>query len=242
MDDGSREEMKSRPADSSATYRIDWPTFRGDWPVWLVLALDVAFGFWAWRRLPARVPVHWDFRGRPNGWGPASEDALVPPMVAIAIYLLIAVLPLIDPRRRNYALFGSLLRVLRLAVPVFFIVVHVSILLELLHLLPASFTGAGAMRFALPILFIVIGNSLPQARFNYFVGIRTPWTLDDEGVWNATHRMAGPLWVVCGLAMLLAAFLPAGVFIAVSTAMFAVMVLVPVIYSWRLSKRISSHE
>jgi uncharacterized membrane protein len=239
MDDGSREEVRSRPADAAATYRIDWQTFHGDWPVWIVLALDFAFGLWAWRRLPARVPVHWDLHGQPNGWGAAWEDALLMPAIAIGAYLLIAFLPLIDPRRRNYVLFGSLLRVLRLSVPIFMTVVHASILLELLRALPKTFTGVSAIRFGLPLLFIVIGNSLPQARFNYFVGIRTPWTLDDEGVWNATHRMAGPLWVVCGLAMLLAAFLPAGVFVAVSIAMVAVMVLVPVVYSWRLSKRIA---
>ncbi len=233
--EGHEEEVRSRPAAEGATYRVDWRTVRHDWPAWIALALDFAFGLWAWGRMPARVPVHWGISGEPNGWGPASEAALLPPAVAAGIYLLMLCVPLIDPRRRNYALFPETLRLFRLAIPLFLVVLHVPVVLAGL----GRHADVGlVVRIALPLLFIVMGNSFPRLRFNYMMGIRCPWTLDSEAVWNATHRRAGRLWVAGGVVMLLAVFWPPAVGTWVMFAMIALLTIWPLVDAYRLSRRL----
>lgn len=242
MDDGSGEKMKSVPADGSTTYRVDRGICRTDWPLWLILAADVIFGLDALSKMPARVPVHWDLAGHPTGWGPAWMNALMMPAMAVAIYLLVVFLPLADPRRRNYVLFPSMLRVLRFCLPLMIVVIHVCVVLQTLHWGVTGAFGALVVRLVVPLLWIVLGNYLPQVRFNYFVGVRTPWTLDSESVWTATHRLAGPVFVICGLIGVLGAFLPPGPGLVVLIAATAGAVFVLVIYSWQLSRRISKGE
>ena len=82
------------------------------------------------------------------------------------------------------------------------------------------------------VLFIIVGNYLPKVSQSYTVGIKLPWTLDDEENWNKTHRFAGFLWVICGILMIISAFLKIRM---VNTLVFlAVMVLAPTVYSFMI--------
>lgn len=239
MDDEFRGEdsqgLRSRPADARATYRLDRQTLGRDWPVWVILGLDAAFGLWAWSRLPARVPVHWGIESGPDRWGPAWEAAFGPSLAAIAVYLILLLTPLLDPRRRNYALFPETLRMFRLAVPLLLVAIHIAMV----------FAGLGkpvdvglVARITVPLLFIVMGNSFPRLRFNYMMGIRAPWTLDSEAVWYATHRMAGTLWVAGGIAMLCTALWPPKPGAWAMMGVIAVLVIWPLVYSYRLHRRL----
>lgn len=89
--------------------------------------------------------------------------------------------------------------------------------------------------FFLGLLFLVLGNYLPKVRQNYTVGIKLPWTLNDETNWNKTHRLAGKLWVVGGLALFIFGLfgIENGSIIFIS---LAVILVVPMIYSYRLFK------
>jgi immunity protein, SdpI family len=228
--------VKTRPADSRATYRLDAATLGGDWPIWVILATDLAFGLWAWPRMPAIVPVHFGLHGEANGWGPSWINAVGVPALAAGMYLLLLCIPLIDPRRRNYATFPGTLRLFRTAVPGFLVGVHVLVTLKSLGY--RADIGL-ALRVALPVLFILMGNAFARIRFNYFFGIRTPWTLDNERVWTATHRMAGRVWVIGGLLMLGAAFLPATAGAVALGAMIAAISLWPIVFSYRMSRRLA---
>lgn len=219
------------------TYRVDRATLRGDLPILLVLLCDLLFGLWAWQRMPSRVPVHWNFSGQPDGWGPPWENALVMPLIGVGVYLTLLFLPLIDPRRASYALFGGTLRFFRGVIVLFTVGVHVAVTL--------ASTGravdvAALTRFELPLLFILLGNQMGRIRHNWFVGIRVPWTLESEEVWTRTHRMAGPVWVAGGFVALGGAFLRPGVATAVLLVVLAVLVLVPVVYSYRLYRRLAA--
>jgi uncharacterized membrane protein len=95
------------------------------------------------------------------------------------------------------------------------------------------------MQLTLGLIFMVIGNLLPKCKRNYIVGIKVPWTLNDDENWNKTHRFSGKLWVVCGAVM--AATAVFGNFIVVfSIAML--MVIVPTIYSYMYSRRSKKNE
>jgi uncharacterized membrane protein len=220
--------------ESRPPYRVDAALIARDWPILLLLAADAVFGLVVWPRMPARVPTHFGIHGTPNGWGPSWINAVLLPGIAIGIYLLMLVLPLADPRRASYARFGSTLRVFRFALCGLFVAIHVV-------LVRASFgkivNTSVYIELAVALLFIVLGNSLGRVRFNYFFGVRTPWTLNDEDNWNATHRLAARLWVGCGLVLLPAAFLPGAAGVAVNMAVIAIAAIVPVIYSYLYFRR-----
>ena len=96
-----------------------------------------------------------------------------------------------------------------------------------------------AMRAALPLLFAGIGALLPGLKPNWFFGIRTPWTLANAEVWTQTHALGGRLWTAGGVALALCAFLPASAGLPALVAGIGVLVLVPVVYSAVLFKRLA---
>jgi uncharacterized membrane protein len=212
-------------------YRVSRETLRGDAWILALIAADVVLGLWSLTWLPDRVPVHFDLSGKADSWGPAWQNALILPGVAIATYALLLVVPLIDPSRANYALFTDTVRFIRGLVVVFLVGFHVVVLLTSIGRGPRMDV---MVRVGLPLLFIALGNRFGKLRHNWFFGIRVPWTLASEEVWAKTHRLAGRLWVVGGLLLLPAAALPAGLGMGVFTGVMIVMVLVPVVYSWKI--------
>lgn len=210
-------------------YRVDATALRGEWPLLLLLAADIAYGFLIWPSMPEIVPTHWGISGQPDGYGPSWIIALGLPATTLAIYALQLFLPLIDPRRRNYALFEGTLRAVRWLVALLMIGLHfVLVRVSLGDDMDVDFV----VRLGIALLFTLLGNQMGRMRQNFFIGIRVPWTLSNEDVWNRTHRFAGRIWVVGGLAMIAAAFLPTPIGNAVLAAIAVVLVVVPIVYSW----------
>ena len=207
------------------------------YPVAVVLA---AFGSSAvaFSRLPEQVPVHWDAAGDVNRYGSRLEGTLLLPVVILLIALLIPALPRIDPRKANYEKFR----------PTYHLVMNATLTLMLAVHLVALGTALG---FNLPmerllsvgtgILFIILGNTLPRARPTWMFGIRTPWTLSNDRVWERTHRVGGYLMFAAGVVILISAFLPAGsLSIGLLIGSVVVASLGSVIYSyvaWRQETR-----
>jgi uncharacterized membrane protein len=93
------------------------------------------------------------------------------------------------------------------------------------------------------LLISVLGNFMKTVRPNYFIGIRTPWTLENAEIWDKTHRLGGKLWFVAGLLMILLAFiLKDASYVLVFTGLILVIALIPVGYSFILYRRISRQE
>ncbi len=216
-------------------YRVDAAMLRGDWPLLLLLAADIAYGFLMWPLMPEILPTHWGISGHADGYGPAWIIAFGLPAMTWAIYAMLLLLPLIDPFRRNYALFESTVRFVRSLVGLFMIGLHlVLVRVALGDDIDVDF----AIRLGIALLFTLLGNQMGKMRQNFFIGIRVPWTLSNEEVWNRTHRFAGRLWVVGGLAMLAAAFVPAPNGITVFVAIAVVLAVVPIVYSWRIHRQV----
>lgn len=231
-----REERPEAPLSERPPYSVSG-ALRGDWLVLLLFALDAAFGLAVRPRLPQRVPMHWGADGKVDGWGSPWEAILLPPVIALFAYGLLLLVPLLDPRRASYALFGETLRVFRTALVAFILGVHAATLMEPLGV-PISTDRV--VRVLLPLLFVVLGNRLGRLRHNWFFGIRVPWTLESEEVWTRTHRLAGRVWVVAGLVLVPAAFLPTKAGLAAMGVGFAVATILPIVYSWALFRRLSA--
>ena len=184
--------------------------------------------------LPERIPVHWGLSGDVDGWTAKWPGAFMAPALALGIWLLLQVLPKVDPRRRNYERFQETYWVLVNVIIGFIGLVHV---LSLGTALGWPIAVPRVILVLVGLLFVALGNYLPRLRPNWWMGIRTPWTLENDRVWRDTHRLGGKTFVVAGLLMMIAAFLPPALALA---AMVGAMLLgagVPLVYSYVLWRR-----
>ena len=202
------------------------------WYPWAIIVAVAVFSLSVYHRLPERVATHWDVRGDVNGWDSRPFAAWMLPGVMVLIALLMPLLPRIDPRRVNFEKFRPTYDLIVNAIVTLLGVIHVSVL------------GAGLgwpilMERFTPLmiggLLILLGNVLPRVRSNWWLGIRTPWTLSSERVWERTHRVGGYLLVGAGTVMILLALLPpplAGFTVPIIVGIVIVTVAAPVIYSY----------
>ncbi|HSJ63674.1 MAG TPA: DUF1648 domain-containing protein [Gemmatimonadaceae bacterium] len=166
----------------------------------LFIAVTLLISLLVFDRLPDRMPSHWNASGEVDGYSSRLVGAFLLPLIALAIWGLLRVLPRIDPRRRNYQKFEGMYDLLVVSVVGFLCVMHLGILAFSLGY-PVSVDKLifGCMA----VLLMVLGNLLPRARPNWFVGLRTPWTLSSDRVWERTHRAGGYVFLLAGLTMLL---------------------------------------
>jgi uncharacterized membrane protein len=171
-------------------------------PLLIVVAAFAASAI-VYPRLPEMIPTHWrGMDAQPDSWSSRAFGAWLTPMLLLGMWALVRILPAIDPRGANYAKFGGAFEGIIVSIMLFLLGMHIIILRAALGL-PV------AMQRVVPVgvgvLFVVIGNLLPRARPNWFVGIRTPWTLSSDRVWEKTHRFGGHVFVAGGIVIVLAA-------------------------------------
>lgn len=176
-----------------------------DWFLLLVLLVMVILSVLAYPSLPERMATHWNLEGEADGYSSRLIGAILLPLTATALYLLMVVLPVFDPRRENYPKFIKGYRLFRLWFILFLAGLH---LLSLGFNLGYPINIGQAVTLGVGIFFALVGNFFPQIRHNYFFGIKTPWTLASEQVWRKTHRLGGRLFCSSGLLLMLSIFLP----------------------------------
>jgi len=155
--------------------------------------------------LPSRVVVHWGPGGAADGYGPPLFAALFLPAVAAGLLALFAVLPRVDPLGENVAAFRAAYDWLVVATVGFLVLLHLAVLAVNLGY-DVAITDVAAVGFA--ALFWVLGGVLARAERNWFVGIRTPWTLSSDEVWDRTHALGGWLFRATGVLALGALLVP----------------------------------
>ena len=188
------------------TPKLSREQLKRDWPLVALLLLLFGLSFYFYPRLPEQVPSHWNIRGEVDGYSSRFFGAFGIPLLSLALYVMFLVLPALDPKRANYHRFASTYNVIRWSVLGLMVLVHALVLLAGLGY---NNDAGRVVQPAIALMLILMGNQMGRVKHNYFVGIRTPWTLASEEVWRKTHRMAGPLFVVGGLVALAATWLPA---------------------------------
>jgi uncharacterized membrane protein len=175
--------------------------WRIEGPMLALVAAMFALAALSWSTAPDRIPVHWNIAGEVDRYGGRFEGLLLLPTFALGTYLLMRFLPRVDPHRANYAAFGTAYTIFRFAMLVVlasvYAVVHLAIRGHEVHI-----ETVGPLMLA--ALFILIGAISGKLRPNWFIGIRTPWTLSSERSWVRSHRVGGWLFVLLGVAILLA--------------------------------------
>ena len=192
-----------------------------------------------YRRLPDQVPMNWGLDGevsygsRANLWWLAG----ISPLIA----LLFTALPKIDPRKKNYSKFKTYFDGFCVVMMIFMLGMVTLVISESLN--PGMLSVSVVVVAACGLLFIFIGNMLPKVKNNFFVGVRTPWTLSDAEVWNKTHRLAGFLFFFGGIAIVALAFLLSelALFIAMMVIV-GIAAIIPIVMSYIWYRKLGGKE
>ena len=195
----------------------------------IIILLPILAGVILWDQLPDPMPTHWNAAGEVDGWSSKSFAVFVLPLILVAAQWLCLLATGADPKKKNHP--QKVIYLVLWIIPVMSVVLHtVTYLIAL---------GYGVrMEVVMPVflglLFTIIGNYLPKCKQNYTVGIKIPWTLNNEENWNKTHRLAGWLWTFGGVAIMLTGLLGSfWVFLLITL----VMCFAPIIYSYVLHRR-----
>lgn len=169
----------------------------------LILAMLIG-GLAIYSRLPAQLPSHWDINGQVNGTMSRLGAVLFLPALGLVLWLVLLALPRIDPLRRSYPAFDGTLRLFINAIIFFMAVIYA---LTLAVGLGWAVEVPRLIMICIGVLFMVLGNEMGRLKPNWFVGIRTPWTLADPEVWRGTHRVGGRVFFAFGLLIIVAGLL-----------------------------------
>jgi uncharacterized membrane protein len=190
-----------------------------------------------WNNLPEKVPMHWNAAGEIDRFGDKKELVLMLIMLIGINYFIFLIIPAIDPKRKLQKM-GNKLKSLRLVLTVFMSVLAIFIL----YSTQQKSSNPELIFVIVGLLFAFLGNYFKTIKPNYFIGIKTPWTLENEDVWKNTHVLAGKMWVIGGLLMALTFVLPKSIQIYVFLGITAVITIIPVIYSYLEFRKIEQQN
>ena len=197
----------------------------------IITLLPMLAGVILWNKLPEQFPIHFNAAGEVDGWSSKAFGVFCLPLILVAAQWLCCLGSLkLDPKAEN--LESKVFSLVLWIIPVLSVVLNALVYCTALGM---DMNVQIIMPLLIGLLMVIIGNWLPKCKHSYTLGIKLPWTLADETNWNRTHRFAGPIWVVCGLVIMLCGLI-GGAFLWVMVAAFVVMIAAPTVYSYLLFK------
>ncbi|MDG1571733.1 SdpI family protein [Robiginitalea sp. M366] len=209
-------------------------TLRTELPLLILVAVPFVYLWSIWGQLPESVPLHWNVEGQVDRYGSRNELLVIPLVTSLLIYAILLLVPLIDPKKRIQEM-GPKYTQLRYALVTFMSGLGVVIL----YMVQQEEGQSPRLIFVLVgLLFAVLGNYMKTVKPNYFIGIRTPWTLENPEVWDKTHNLGGKLWVAGGLLVVLLSLLTEGrLHFYLFMGVVAVIAGIPMVYSYLLYRK-----
>ncbi|MFQ5704538.1 MAG: SdpI family protein [Gemmatimonadales bacterium] len=207
---------------------------RSRWLGMVILGATIGLSIWAYPDLPARVATHWNIHGVPDRYSSKQGAVVIIPLIIAVLLALVQILPKIDPKGKNYSKFFGTYWVLVNCILLFLAGVH-GVVLGYGIGIPVDI--ARAMPIGLGLLLALIGNYLTRVQPNWFIGIRTPWTLSSEDVWRRTHRTGGWVFVGGGATVAALGLVPRLAKVPVILATIVVVALIPVVQSYVLWRK-----
>ncbi len=163
----------------------------------ILILVSALAGLLLWNRLPDQMASHWDVNDQVNGYMSKTWGVFMVPLITLGMGLLFLVIPSIDPLKANIAKFREAFNLFIVLIVAFMLYIHgLSLAWNLGY---TGFKMSTSMLPAMGLLFIFIGFMLRKAKRNFFIGIRTPWTLSSDTVWDKTHQLGAVLFMVSGV-------------------------------------------
>ena len=214
-------------------------TFKKELPIIGIVLFPFIYLAFIWNTLPEKVPTHWNYKGEIDHWGDKFSLIGLLFMLPVLMYVLLLVVPKIDPKKKIVLMGGKFYQLK------FFLVLCMSLLALYIIFITknGSFSGPNLKYILIGVLFLVLGNYFKVIQPNYFIGIRTPWTLENNEVWKVTHIFAGKLWFIGGLTILLGGLIfENNYFTIIFISLVAVLAIFPIVYSYIKFKEIEKSK
>lgn len=189
-------------------------------------------------RMPDRIATHWGINGQANGYSGKAFGLFFMPLFSFLLYGLLAWLPNLDPKRKNIELFRSSYEGFLILFFLFFFYLH---LLTILWNIGFQISFNQAFAPALAVLFYGMGMLIEKAKMNYFIGIRTPWTLSNEEVWDETHKKSGKLFQIVAIVSLFGFFFP-DYYIWILFPLIMLISIYSIVLSYLIYKRVTKKD
>lgn len=200
----------------------------------LLILAGVILSLSVYNRLPDPMASHWNLNDEVDGTISRPWGAFLMPILAAFLTGLLLLVPHIDPLKANIASFRGAYNAFVIVMLVFLLYLHKLTLLW--NLGYQDFQMSRVLLPAIGLIFVFAGLLMARSRRNFFIGIRTPWTLSSDTVWEKTHRLGSRLFIAIGLVVVLAGLVGTRAVVLIP-ALIAVAVLVPVVYSYILYRR-----
>jgi len=210
--------------------------FAKEFMLLIFVALPYLYLVAIWANLPDQAPTHFDVNGNPDDWSSKTFFLWFPLAMGLGNYLLMLILPSLDPKKKLSQM-GNAYFSIRVSMSVFIC----GLILYIMH---SSSIGRiqspNFIFFLIGSMIALVGNYFQTIRHNYFIGIRTPWTLENEQVWKETHVFGGRLWIISGVLMIILSILKLSQNILLNgfVLIAIIITLIPVVYSYLRFKKI----
>lgn len=192
-----------------------------------IILLPILAGLILWNSLPEQMATHWGADGEANGWSSRLFAVVGLPVFIFFVHWICLFATAADKKNKNQnkKIFGI----------IFWICPVISVFGSATIYAAAfgkDFSSDIIMLILIGLMFVILGNYLPKCKQNYTIGIKLPWTINNEENWNKTHRLAGKFWVVGGLLMMATAFLPHQLIPYILCVILIVVAVIPTVYSY----------
>jgi uncharacterized membrane protein len=201
----------------------------------IMIVLATLVGLALWDRLPNPMASHWDANDQVNGYMSKFWGVFLLPLMTAGLFLLFLAIPNIDPLKANIAQFRGAFNLFIVLFVGF--MVYIYFLTLLWNLGYTGFNMSEAMLPAVGLLFFFTGSLMRKTKRNFFIGIRTPWTLSSDTVWDETHRVGSVLFMIAGALAFLGSFVGGKTAIWFIFVPIMVSVLITLVYSYVLYQR-----
>lgn len=201
----------------------------------LAIMLPVFIGLILWNKLPDEIPIHWNVAGEVDGYTGKPFFVFGFPLLILALHLIC----IFADKKVGVKNTGTSRspKVEKLVLWICPAVLWFCCGLTYCTVLGKEYSINMVMSVFMGLLFCVIGNYMPKCPQSRTVGIKVKWALEDEENWNKTHRLAGVVWFISGLLIVVSGFLPQAVSVTVMFLIMTVAVIIPVVYSYLLSRK-----
>ena len=203
-------------------------TVRKEIPLIILAVLPVFYLGYIWKELPQKVPLHWNIKGEIDRYGDKSELLLII-LIPAFVYLLLTIVPAIDPKNKLNKM-GNKLHTLKLILIGFTSILMLFITYTVKH---ESLGNPNNILMLIGVVFLILGNYFQTIKANYFIGIKTPWTLENEEVWEDTHLLGGRLWFIGGIMIVISSLIfSTQLNFIIFFIITAILVIIPIVYSY----------
>jgi uncharacterized membrane protein len=208
-------------------------------PIIGIVLLPFIYLAYIWNNLPEQVPMHWNLKGEIDDWGSKYSLIGLVFLLPVLTYVLMLFLPKIDPKK-NMESMGGKYNQFKFILVAF---MSVTVLVVIFISKNQKLSNPNMIAILAGILFVFVGNYFKVMKQNYFIGIKTPWTLESEEVWKLTHLLAGKMWVIGGLLIVICSLVvPVNLIFYFFISISVVISIVPIVYSYLIYKKIKNNN